>query len=273
MITGEEKVKILDFGLAKALADEIQSVDSSQSPTITEAMTQPGVVLGTAAYMSPEQAKGKVVDKGADITDIYGYLSWYENDSILYAGENIMRISANGGNPELLVEGKGKSIIAPQILPDGKTVMFTMPPKPMKIMLHSLETGGEKELIEGDTARYLPTGHIVYAKDNNLFAVPFDLGSLQTEGSPISMIVGIMQTSGAPQYAVSDSGTLIYLEQQNRRLYPRTLVWIDRQGKEDPVDAAANAYGQLSLSPDGTKVALTISSGNTPNTTSDIWIY
>jgi WD40 repeat protein/predicted Ser/Thr protein kinase len=67
MITAEEKVKILDFGLAKALLDEGRSVDSSQSPTITEAMTQPGVVLGTAAYMSPEQAKGKAVDKRADI--------------------------------------------------------------------------------------------------------------------------------------------------------------------------------------------------------------
>ena len=67
MITAEEKVKILDFGLAKALADEIRSVESSHSPTITEAMTQPGVVLGTAAYMSPEQAKGKAVDKRADI--------------------------------------------------------------------------------------------------------------------------------------------------------------------------------------------------------------
>ena len=67
MITAGDKVKILDFGLAKALADETQSVDSSQSPTITEAMTHPGVILGTAAYMSPEQAKGKAVDKRADI--------------------------------------------------------------------------------------------------------------------------------------------------------------------------------------------------------------
>ena len=67
MITSEEKVKILDFGLAKALADETQSIDSSQSPTLTESMTRPGVILGTAAYMSPEQAKGKSVDKRADI--------------------------------------------------------------------------------------------------------------------------------------------------------------------------------------------------------------
>ncbi|MBN2321014.1 MAG: serine/threonine protein kinase, partial [Acidobacteria bacterium] len=67
MITDEEKVKILDFGLAKALSDETQGIDSSQSPTLTEAMTRPGVILGTAAYMSPEQAKGKSVDKRADI--------------------------------------------------------------------------------------------------------------------------------------------------------------------------------------------------------------
>jgi Tol biopolymer transport system component/predicted Ser/Thr protein kinase len=67
MITEGERVKVLDFGLAKAFSDEIQSVDSSQSPTLTEAMTRPGVILGSAAYMSPEQAKGKSVDKRADI--------------------------------------------------------------------------------------------------------------------------------------------------------------------------------------------------------------
>jgi eukaryotic-like serine/threonine-protein kinase len=67
MITAGEKVKILDFGLAKALSDEAEAVDSSLSPTITEAMTRPGVILGTAAYMSPEQAKGKSADRRADI--------------------------------------------------------------------------------------------------------------------------------------------------------------------------------------------------------------
>jgi serine/threonine protein kinase len=67
MITAGDKIKILDFGLAKAWADDTQSVDSSQSPTITEAMTHPGVILGTAAFMSPEQAKGKAVNKRADI--------------------------------------------------------------------------------------------------------------------------------------------------------------------------------------------------------------
>jgi Tol biopolymer transport system component/predicted Ser/Thr protein kinase len=67
MITADDQVRILDFGLAKALAAESATAAGTQSPTITEAMTRPGVILGTAAYMSPEQAKGKTLDRRADI--------------------------------------------------------------------------------------------------------------------------------------------------------------------------------------------------------------
>lgn len=66
-ITPEGKVKILDFGLAKAIHEEVLATDAAQSPTVTERMTRAGVILGTAAYMSPEQAKGKPVDKRTDI--------------------------------------------------------------------------------------------------------------------------------------------------------------------------------------------------------------
>jgi serine/threonine protein kinase/WD40 repeat protein len=67
-ITSEGKLKILDFGLARAYADDQGSEsDPQNSPTITAAMTQAGVILGTAAYMSPEQARGKRVDHRADV--------------------------------------------------------------------------------------------------------------------------------------------------------------------------------------------------------------
>src|SRR4029077_11449928 len=66
-VTPEGKVKVLDFGLAKAFAGDSASSDPSESPTLSRAATMQGVILGTAAYMSPEQARGKAVDKRTDI--------------------------------------------------------------------------------------------------------------------------------------------------------------------------------------------------------------
>ena len=66
-VTNEDAVKVLDFGLAKALEGNPSSIDISTSPTISQMATQQGVLLGTAAYMSPEQAKAKSVDRRADI--------------------------------------------------------------------------------------------------------------------------------------------------------------------------------------------------------------
>ncbi len=66
-VTNDDAVKVLDFGLAKALEGDPASIDISTSPTISRMATQAGVLLGTAAYMSPEQAKAKPVDRRADI--------------------------------------------------------------------------------------------------------------------------------------------------------------------------------------------------------------
>jgi serine/threonine protein kinase/Tol biopolymer transport system component len=66
-VTADGTVKVLDFGLAKALSEEIAAQDMSNSPTLSMAATRQGIILGTAAYMSPEQAKGKTVDRRTDV--------------------------------------------------------------------------------------------------------------------------------------------------------------------------------------------------------------
>src|SRR5262249_44617275 len=66
-LTPEGKVKVLDFGLAKVFGDDFSGSDLSRSPTMTAQATLKGVVLGTAAYMSPEQARGKALDRRTDI--------------------------------------------------------------------------------------------------------------------------------------------------------------------------------------------------------------
>jgi serine/threonine protein kinase len=65
-VTADGVVKLLDFGLAKA-SEEAQQTSTTMSPTLSLAMTQAGMILGTAAYMAPEQARGKTVDRRADI--------------------------------------------------------------------------------------------------------------------------------------------------------------------------------------------------------------
>jgi serine/threonine protein kinase len=94
-ITPEGQVKILDFGLAKALEGEAPDSSLSQSPTLTNAATQAGVILGTAAYMSPEQARGKPTDRRADIWAIGVVLFEMLSGKRAFKGEDVSMVLAH----------------------------------------------------------------------------------------------------------------------------------------------------------------------------------
>jgi serine/threonine protein kinase len=220
--------------------------------------------------------------------------SWDSDNTIVYSdllGGGVMRISANGGTPESLVRmsvadaGKSGTPVIPQILPDGKTLLFTnafdLNLANMQIVIQSLKSGERKVLLRsGAGAMYLPTGHLVYGLLNNnilnLLAIPFNLDKLEVTGGSVPVLEGI----GA--FAISDSGTLVYVSppriaaesksEAGARVavsLGRTLVWVNRQGKEEPLAAAPNEYSFFKISPDGTRVALTV--GANPN--QDIWIW
>ncbi len=196
--------------------------------------------------------------------------SWGVDDTIVYGNyPNIMRVSANGGTPEVIVKGV---IGHPQLLPDGKSLLFTIRGSPFKIAVQSLKSGERKELFAGDTARYVSTGYIVYGLENNLLAVPFNLKTLQVTGGSIPVVVGVWRPTrndSSPAYAVSDSGTLVYMPGMTGR--GNMLVWVDRNGNEEPLAAPPDHnYNVLQISPDGTRVAVCFYSDDTGTNTTNI---
>jgi serine/threonine-protein kinase len=88
-VAPDDTVKILDFGLAKALEDDPSSIDISTSPTISRMATMQGVLLGTAAYMSPEQAKAKPVDRRTDIWAFGCVLYEMLTGKMAFSGETV----------------------------------------------------------------------------------------------------------------------------------------------------------------------------------------
>src|SRR5437879_12666035 len=93
-VTPERKVEVLEFGLAKAFAGDEAGSDPSNSPTLSLAATMHGVILGTAAYMSPEQARGNAVDKRTDIWAFGCVLYELLTCKQAYEGQDITEIVA-----------------------------------------------------------------------------------------------------------------------------------------------------------------------------------
>jgi serine/threonine protein kinase len=189
-----------------------------------------------------------------------GFRSWNANDTIIYSGvKGIMQISANGGNPETLIPAKNETFFTPRLLPGGKAVIFTITTdRGYHVAVQSLASGKRKTLTAGSDAYYSPTGHLVYIFGKDLCAIPFDLDALDVTGGSIPKVKDIFRSGGVPQFAVSASGTLAYLQGTAEIKIKRTLIWVDKNGNEEPLTDQKDAYRDPRISPNGTKAALDI---------------
>jgi serine/threonine protein kinase len=199
----------------------------------------------------------------------WGGASWGKDYQIIFSTQDgLMRVSGDGGIPELLVRSEGEYMWSPEILPGGKSVIFTLGLE-NKLVVQSLESDSRTELLTGTGARYLPTGHIVYGVDDSLYAVPFDLDTLTVTGGQVPIVEGVLasQYLAEPQYDVSDSGTLVYIPGRVMSSQAQ-LEWCDRQGNKLSSVGEPAPYVQFSLSPDETRVVIERGSANNY----DLWV-
>ncbi len=208
--------------------------------------------------------------------------SWGPDDTIVFATSDastgLLRVSAAGGEPKVLTtpdtaHGEVDHLF-PSVLPNGRAVLFTItasgPIETAQVAVLDLTTGHYKTLIHGGSqAEYVEPGYLVYAVAGTLRAVRFDPVTLEVVNDPVPVVQSVTTlNTGAAEFSVSRTGALVYLP-GGATTATRSLVWVTRQGHENPIAAAPpRTYSQLRLSPDGTRVAVYINDQQ-----DDIWIY
>ena len=205
--------------------------------------------------------------------------SWGSQGMIAFAPQNVVALQsmpdAGGAAHPLTRFEKGEASQRwPEFLPGGKAVLFAAGANAVsfnnaQVAVQSVGMGERRNLIEGTYPRYAPSGHLVYGQGGSLMAVPFDLQRLELTGTAAPMADGVLQspTSGAAQYSFSATGSLVYVPGGIQSAQSR-LVWVSRNGAEQPVAAPAHAYVNPRLSHDGRRVAVVITEQE-----SQTWLY
>jgi serine/threonine-protein kinase len=255
---------------------------------------QPGSI--TAVFLSPDDQWVGFVD-GADrtlkripitggaastIVDDLGSPTplapvWGQDDRILLARMGISSVAAAGGpiEPVLEPEPNGKEVYrSPSFLPGGRAILFSsLTPGAsigeQRIEVLDLETKARKVVVaSGGYGQYMASGHLVFVTQDAVRAVRFDLDRLEVIGSPVPVIEGLtIKPLGVASFSVSPAGTLAYIRGSSASP-KRSLVWVNREGREEPIAAPRRAYVYARISPDQTRLALDVRDEQ-----NDVWIW
>jgi len=222
---------------------------------------------------------GPVVSLGEQTVPIGGW--WDEGNTIVLGGMNrgLVRVPAAGGQPQALttLTADDRGHVWPQVLPGGRGILYG------RVTLGNQTAGSNTIAVRGPAgeshdllqgayyARYLPSGHLVFVRNGAVFAAPFDLGALALRGEPAPVLesVAAYPNTGGAMIAIAQNGTLAYVPSGGLQGNSASVMWLERTGATRPLRAAPAAWGAPRFSPDGRRLAMTISDGRQL----DVWVY
>jgi serine/threonine-protein kinase len=197
--------------------------------------------------------------------------SWGADDSIVFATSDpatgLLRVATRGGEPEVLTRPNAskdeRDHLFPSLLPGGRVALFTIVTANSARRIAALDLQSREwkvVLPSGSQPAYVDTGHLVYEDGGALWAARFDLTNLAVVGDAVPVVEHVTWRSATANLAVSGQGTLVYAPSAGASA-TRSLVWMDRRGNQSLVGVPQRAYYLPRLSPDGTRIAVSINDG------------
>jgi serine/threonine protein kinase/Tol biopolymer transport system component len=209
--------------------------------------------------------------------------TWAEDNTIYFISEvpgGLLAVPAAGGQPKEVLKidtAHGERVFKyPIVLPGGNAVLLTLATvdsesfDDAQIIAFSPHTGQRKTLVErGTHPRYSRSGHLVFARDGKLLAIRFDPDRLEVTGQPVTVLDGVMMSrnTGIANFDMSGNGDLVYVPGVAEG-GARSLVWVDRSGKPDPLPLPPRSYLHPRISPDARQLAIEIEGAN-----HDVYLY
>ena len=203
----------------------------------------------------------------ASASEPYG-MRWQGNRLIYSLGNRILSLPDTGGAPDTLIELPAESrerLVQPQLLPDGRTLLYTVRTRgasfnEAQIVVQPIAGGERRVLVAGGgDGRVTPTGHLLWNHEGVLFAQSLDPTFHSLRGAPVPILedVPLTNISGSSQFAVSDTGTMVFVP--GRSPDPEAeLIWVDRNGRAESLNAPRERYRFVRVSPDGARIAASI---------------